>query len=479
MIASYVLTYTLVPTMARFLLKGHEHRHAATRARPRGGRRKGSPSSCGSSRLSSAASRRPAAGLSRPAQRWRCASPRLRRCGFLAIAVLRVVWARTVPRARLLPDRRLPTRCASTSARRRARASRRRRRSSMSVEAESPRAAAARPRATSVVNNIGLPNSGINITYGNSGTIGVFDNDMLVTLGTRAKRAGLGLCEDAARPSCRKRLSRRVLRVPAGRHGQPDPELRRAGAARRPDCRRQGRRATAPIAAKLLAKIRHVPGHRRSAHPGTGQATPALNVAFNRELAGVVGLTERRRLDKHPDDAVGQHPDERRPIGSIPSNGVSYAGLCPDAAIFDRHDGRARQRAAGRRQRRPSFSVASPTCTPEPLDGRRRPLRREATPSTSSPRTRTAISAASSPTSRRSSTTRARSCRKARRWIIRGQAVTMSTAYQQLFDRSGLLDRPDLPADRREFSIMAGSLRDHHGPASGSRRHHLDAVRHP
>jgi len=37
-------------------------------------------------------------------------------------------------------------------------------------------------RIASVVNNIGLPISGINISYGNSGTIGTFDADMLVTL---------------------------------------------------------------------------------------------------------------------------------------------------------------------------------------------------------------------------------------------------------------------------------------------------------
>src|SRR5271170_7257078 len=37
-------------------------------------------------------------------------------------------------------------------------------------------------RITSVLDNIGLPISGINNSYGNSGTIGVFDGDMLVTL---------------------------------------------------------------------------------------------------------------------------------------------------------------------------------------------------------------------------------------------------------------------------------------------------------
>src|SRR5260370_22476808 len=37
-------------------------------------------------------------------------------------------------------------------------------------------------RVASIVDNIGLPVSGINISYGNSGTIGVFDADILMTL---------------------------------------------------------------------------------------------------------------------------------------------------------------------------------------------------------------------------------------------------------------------------------------------------------
>jgi hypothetical protein len=37
-------------------------------------------------------------------------------------------------------------------------------------------------RIASIVDNIGLPNSGINISYGSSGTIGVFDADISVSL---------------------------------------------------------------------------------------------------------------------------------------------------------------------------------------------------------------------------------------------------------------------------------------------------------
>ncbi|MBC8831318.1 hypothetical protein IAI13_33925, partial [Escherichia coli] len=39
------------------------------------------------------------------------------------------------------------------------------------------------PRSlASIVDNIGLPNSGINLTYSNSGTIGPQDGDILVSL---------------------------------------------------------------------------------------------------------------------------------------------------------------------------------------------------------------------------------------------------------------------------------------------------------
>ena len=37
-------------------------------------------------------------------------------------------------------------------------------------------------RLANIVNNIGLPVSGINLSYQNTGTIGVFDADMFVSL---------------------------------------------------------------------------------------------------------------------------------------------------------------------------------------------------------------------------------------------------------------------------------------------------------
>ena len=55
----------------------------------------------------------------------------------------------------------------------------------------------------------------------------------------------------------------------------------------------------------------------------------------------------------------------------------------------------------------------------------------------------------------------------------------MTSAYQQLADRLGLLDRPDLPPDRRQFPVVARSVRHHHGASSRAGRHRLDAVPHP
>jgi multidrug efflux pump subunit AcrB len=74
-----------------------------------------------------------------------------------------------------------------------------------------------------LADNIGMPISGINMTYNNTGVIGSQDGDIQIKL------------KEGHRP----RVSRPDLRVPAGRHRQPDPELRRAGADRPsgPRCR--------------------------------------------------------------------------------------------------------------------------------------------------------------------------------------------------------------------------------------------------
>ncbi len=143
-------------------------------------------------------------------------------------------------------------------------------------------------RVQSVVNNIGLPSSGINITYSNSGTIGNFDDDMLVTL-SEGEEPVAGYVK-----MLRERLPRafpgtEFSFLPADivsqilNFGSPAPiDVQVVGADL------DGNRL---FAAALLAKFRHVPGVA-DARIQERFLDPALKVDFNRELAGLVGLTE-------------------------------------------------------------------------------------------------------------------------------------------------------------------------------------------
>ena len=110
----------------------------------------------------------------------------------------------------------------------------------------------------SVVDNIGLPVSSINMTYNNSGTIGSSDADILISL-----KPNHAPTADYVRAGCAQRLPLRVsgheLRVPARGHRQPDPQLRRACAHRRPDRGPEPRRTT-QVANQLLDSFRQIPG---------------------------------------------------------------------------------------------------------------------------------------------------------------------------------------------------------------------------
>ena len=175
-------------------------------------------------------------------------------------------------------------------------------------------------RVQSVVNNIGLPNSGINITYGNSGTIGVFDIDMLVTLTegdtpnsdyVKMLRAELPKAFPAAT----------FAFLPADMVSQ----ILNFGAPAPLDVQILGGKVEAnrAYAAKLLTRIRHVPGiaDPRIQEPARN---PALSVAFNRELGGVVGLTEQDASTNIQTTLSGS--TQTSPTYWFdPSNGVSYS----------------------------------------------------------------------------------------------------------------------------------------------------------
>jgi multidrug efflux pump subunit AcrB len=171
----------------------------------------------------------------------------------------------------------------------------------------------------SIVDNIGLPISGINMAYGNSGTIGVSDADILVTL-----KPDHGPTDEFV-TRLRERLPRQFpgtsfAFLPADivtqilNFGAPPPiDVQVIGNDQ------AGSRAYADM---LLKRIRQVAG---VADARIQQAfnQPTLNVAVNRSFAGEVGLTERDAAETMLDTLAGSI--QTAPTFWLnPKNGVSY-----------------------------------------------------------------------------------------------------------------------------------------------------------
>jgi multidrug efflux pump subunit AcrB len=312
MIASYLLTYTLVPTMAHFLLRNqHQHHSAATES--------GAPPRIGVfgrfqrgfehyfERL-----RQGYLGVLQLALRNRVKFA----SGFLCVALVSLGLAAflgqdffpSVDAGAIKMHIRAPTgtRLEETT------------RLVDEIE-QKTRAIIPPDRVASIVNNIGLPISGINISYGNSGTIGVFDADMLITLNEGPTST------DAYVKTLRERLpaafpGTTFSFLPADivsqilNFGSPAPlDVQIAGS---------NLDASRAFANKLLAKIRNVPG---VADPRIQEQfqDPGLKVDFNRELAGVVGLTEGDAATSIQGTLSGT--TQTAPTYWLdPTNGVSY-----------------------------------------------------------------------------------------------------------------------------------------------------------
>ena len=282
MIASYILTYTLVPTMAHALLRHQGHHgagegEAGARAKPPGVFRRFQQ---GFERRFEALRQGYVRLLARALDRPRPFAAIFLACALLSLGLVPFLGRDFFPAVESDAIRihlRAPTgtRVEETT------------RITAEVERE-VRRLLPRSRVASVVNNIGLPGSGINITYGNTGTIGVFDDDMLVTLNAGAES-----------PDDYVRMLRETLPVdfpgvtfsflPADmvsqilNFGSPAPlDVQVIGA---------NIGANREWADALLTRMRHVPG---IADPRIQErfGNPALKVDFNRELAGLVGLTE-------------------------------------------------------------------------------------------------------------------------------------------------------------------------------------------
>ena len=175
-----------------------------------------------------------------------------------------------------------------------------------------------------MVDNIGLSVSGINMAYNNSGTIGVGDADILISL--KPEHApDRRLCADPARAAA-ARVSRHHLLLPAGRHGQPDPELRRAGADRHPD-RRQRPRRQPRLRQRPAGPDPGDPRRGRRPHPA-GLPDPDAQ-RRRRPLAGRPGRPDREGRRQRPArPRWPAAPRPRRPTGWIPRPGCPIRSTC-------------------------------------------------------------------------------------------------------------------------------------------------------
>ena len=171
-----------------------------------------------------------------------------------------------------------------------------------------------------IVDNIGLPISGINIAYGNSGTIGVADADILISLKSGQEKNTDGYLE-----TLRERLPRSFpgtsfAFLPADivtqilNFGIPAPiDVQIIG---------NSLVANRAYAEKIYKRIAKVPG---IADPRIQQVfnAPTFNVDVNRSLAQDVGLTERDIATSMQNTLAGSI--QSAPTFWLnPKNGVSY-----------------------------------------------------------------------------------------------------------------------------------------------------------
>jgi multidrug efflux pump subunit AcrB len=305
MIGSYLLSRTLVPTLANFLLRRHVHQSAAEVRR--------NPFTRFQHAFESRfeAIRRGYTGLLQLALAWRARTL----VGFFAIVLLSFTLVPFLGRNFFPP-------VESDQIKLHVRAQTGTRIEEMSAlcgRIEDAIRARIIPPAhlETIVDNIGLPVSGINLAYGNSGTIGVGDADILITL----KQATGSDYERRMREVLPRLFPGTVFAIlPADiitqiiNFGLPAPiDLQIVG---------NDLQANRAYADRLLEKISHVPG---IADARIQQAfnEPTLRVNVDRSLASLVGVTEQDAATSMLDTLAGSI--QTAPTFWLnPKNGVSY-----------------------------------------------------------------------------------------------------------------------------------------------------------
>ena len=179
-----------------------------------------------------------------------------------------------------------------------------------------------------IVDNIGLPFSGINMAYQNTGTIGPEDGDVLISLKEDHDPTAGYVKRAAHRPAAE--VSGHDLLLPARRHRLADPEFRPAGADRRAGHRQQPEGQLRLCQRPAQA---HPPGarHRGPAHPAGLQLS--ADQCRCRPDAGRRGRADPARRRQQPArHAVGQRPGAAQFLAQYRKRRV-LSDRRPDAAI--------------------------------------------------------------------------------------------------------------------------------------------------
>ncbi len=143
-----------------------------------------------------------------------------------------------------------------------------------------------------VVDNIGLPGSGINMTYNNSGTIGAQDGDIQIKLNEDHRPTADYV--RMLREELPAALPGRNVLVPARRYHQPDSQFRRAGADRSANSRTQSLPHDFAYAREAAARGSPRSGPGRRPHPAVAQlsrASMSMSIARARNMSALPNAT--------------------------------------------------------------------------------------------------------------------------------------------------------------------------------------------
>jgi CzcA family heavy metal efflux pump len=171
----------------------------------------------------------------------------------------------------------------------------------------------------SITDNIGLPVSSINTVYNNSGTIGPQDGDVLIAL-KKGHRPTDEIVANLRREMPRRFPGSTFSFLPADITSQ----ILNFGAPAPIDIQISGKKAAAnrAYAQMLLAKIATIPGLADARIQQPGRA-PQLNVDVDRSRAGQYGLTERDVTTSLASQLAGT--SQTAPVFFVnPDNGVQY-----------------------------------------------------------------------------------------------------------------------------------------------------------